>query len=197
MESTGDESLRGRFKMTSHILVSICVAATPARAFDVFTGEIGVWWQPNALFRFSRKSPGHLRFEPGPDGRLIEILPGGEIFEIGRITSWGRECGLPLRGPRRLSRQGSSPMWKCDSSRSAPRHGLKSSTPGGTRSRPIMSPAIIFQTRFFCVGKPNGGNYCCHCTIHDCRMRRLTVRRSRRESWSELDLVASQSTDSP
>jgi Activator of Hsp90 ATPase homolog 1-like protein len=80
--------------MTSHILVSIRVAATPACAFDVFTREIGVWWQPNGLFRFSRKSPGQLRFEPGPKGRLIEILPGGEIFEISRINSW--EPGVRL-----------------------------------------------------------------------------------------------------
>jgi hypothetical protein len=28
-----------------------------------------------------------LRFEPGPGGRLVEILPGGEILEIGRITA--------------------------------------------------------------------------------------------------------------
>ena len=74
--------------MTSHVLVSIRVAATPARAFEVFTREIGAWWQPNGLFRFTRKSPGELRFEPGPNGRLIEILADGEIFEIGRITKW-------------------------------------------------------------------------------------------------------------
>jgi uncharacterized protein YndB with AHSA1/START domain len=74
--------------MNSHITVSIRVAATPARAFDVFTREIGMWWQPNELFRFTRKSPGQLQFEPGLGGRLIEVLPDGEVFEIGRITSW-------------------------------------------------------------------------------------------------------------
>jgi uncharacterized protein YndB with AHSA1/START domain len=74
--------------MTSHILVSLRVAASPARAFEVFTREIDVWWQPNGLFRFTGKSPGKLKFEPGADGRLIEILPDGEIFEIGRIMAW-------------------------------------------------------------------------------------------------------------
>jgi uncharacterized protein YndB with AHSA1/START domain len=74
--------------MTSHILVSLRVAATPARAFEVFTREIGAWWQPNGLFRFTRKSPGQLKFEPGLGGRLIEIWPDGEVFEIGRITQW-------------------------------------------------------------------------------------------------------------
>ena len=74
--------------MTSHILVSTRVRATPARAFDVFTREIGAWWQPNGLFRFTHKSPGQLKFEPGLGGRLIEILPDGDVFEIGRITAW-------------------------------------------------------------------------------------------------------------
>jgi hypothetical protein len=76
-----------RIKTTSHILVSIRVAATPTRAFDVFTREIGAWWQSSGLFRFTRTSPGLLEFEPGPDGRLIEILPDGKIFEVGCITA--------------------------------------------------------------------------------------------------------------
>ena len=80
--------------MTSHILVSIRVAATPEHAFEVFTREIGSWWRPNGLFRFTRRSPVQLRFEPGLNGRLIEILPGGEFFEIGRITAW--EPGVRL-----------------------------------------------------------------------------------------------------
>jgi uncharacterized protein YndB with AHSA1/START domain len=74
--------------MTSHIQVSLRVAATPARAFEVFTREIGTRWQPNGLFSFTRKSPGRLAYEPGPAGRLIETLPNGEIFEIGQITVW-------------------------------------------------------------------------------------------------------------
>jgi Activator of Hsp90 ATPase homolog 1-like protein len=80
--------------MTSHILVSIRVPATPARAFEVFTREIGVWWQPNGLFRFTHRSPGRLKFEPGSDGRLVEILPNGELFEVGNVTSW--EPGVRL-----------------------------------------------------------------------------------------------------
>jgi len=69
-------------------MVALRVAATPARAFEIFTREIGAWWQPNGLFRFTGKSPGRLKFEPGLDGRFIEVLPDGEIFEIGRITAW-------------------------------------------------------------------------------------------------------------
>jgi uncharacterized protein YndB with AHSA1/START domain len=74
--------------VSSSILVSLRVSVSPKRAFEVFTGEIGRWWRPNALFRFARNSPGVLAFEPGPNGRLIETSPAGEVFEIGRITVW-------------------------------------------------------------------------------------------------------------
>ena len=85
--------------MPSQILVSIRVAATPDRAFDVFAREIGAWWRPNGLFRFTTKSPGRLEFEPGQAGRLLEILPDGEVFEIGRITVWepGTKLGFTWR----------------------------------------------------------------------------------------------------
>lgn len=74
--------------MTSRVIVSLRVKASPTRAFDVFTREIGLWWKPNDLFRFTPRSPGTLSFEPGPEGRLIETLPNGKIFEIGRILAW-------------------------------------------------------------------------------------------------------------
>ena len=80
--------------MTSRILVALRVRATPQRAFEVFTREIGGWWRPNTLFRFSRHSPGRLAFEPGVDGRFTETGPEGEVFEIGRITAW--EPGVRL-----------------------------------------------------------------------------------------------------
>jgi hypothetical protein len=74
--------------VTSRILVSLRVAATPARAFDVFVREIGAWWRANALFHFAPRSPGVLAFEPKPDGRFTETFADGEVFEIGRITIW-------------------------------------------------------------------------------------------------------------
>ena len=72
----------------SHVLVSLRVRSTPARAFEVFTNEIGRWWQPNNLFRFTAGPPGVLSFEPGAGGRLVETWPDGEVFEIGRVTAW-------------------------------------------------------------------------------------------------------------
>ncbi|HUN25040.1 MAG TPA: SRPBCC domain-containing protein [Steroidobacteraceae bacterium] len=74
--------------MSSTVLVSLRVAATPERAFEAFTREIGTWWRPNALFGFTSGTPGRLAFESGLDGRFIETTPDGRIFEIGRITAW-------------------------------------------------------------------------------------------------------------
>src|SRR5579872_5819272 len=74
--------------MASKILVALRVNATPARAFDVFTSEVGLWWRPNLLFQFTPRSPGVLAFEPGEGGRFTETLPNGKVFEIGRIKVW-------------------------------------------------------------------------------------------------------------
>jgi len=72
----------------SKVLVALRVRASPERAFEAFTREIGAWWRPNGLFAFTPRDPGRLAFEPGADGRLIETLPGGKVFEIGRVRAW-------------------------------------------------------------------------------------------------------------
>lgn len=79
--------------MSSRILVALRVPASPERAFEAFTAEIGAWWKASPLFAFTPRSPGILSFEPGPDGsweegRLIETLPGGKVFEIGKVRAW-------------------------------------------------------------------------------------------------------------
>jgi uncharacterized protein YndB with AHSA1/START domain len=74
--------------MTSAVLVSLRVAASPERAFDVFTQEIGQWWRPNGLFQITPRGDGVLSFEGGAGGRLIATLPNGVVYEIGRITTW-------------------------------------------------------------------------------------------------------------
>jgi len=81
--------------VTSRILVSLRVKASAERAFEVFTREIGLWWQPNDLFRFTNGPPGRLALEAGEGGRLIETSASGEVFEIGRVTAW--EPGACLR----------------------------------------------------------------------------------------------------
>jgi uncharacterized protein YndB with AHSA1/START domain len=74
--------------MTSKVYVALRVKATPERAFEVFTGEIGDWWRPNGLFQTTPRPPGRLAFEPGEGGRLTETLANGKVFEIGRILVW-------------------------------------------------------------------------------------------------------------
>jgi uncharacterized protein YndB with AHSA1/START domain len=74
--------------MTSKVYLSIRVPADPARAFEAFTQEIALWWQPSGLFAITSKGDGRLAFEPGLGGRLFTTLDDGEEFEIGRISAW-------------------------------------------------------------------------------------------------------------
>ena len=78
--------------MASRVVVSLRVRATPLRAFEVFTREIGLWWKPNSLFAFTPRAPGVLSFEG--NGRLIETRDGGKVFEVGRVRAW--ESGARL-----------------------------------------------------------------------------------------------------
>ena len=89
----------------SRVLVAMRVAAPPARTFAAFTGEIGEWWQPNGLFRFTDRDGGRLAFEPEPPERLVEIGADGERFEIGRGTGVGPTAPPGLRvAPGRVRR---------------------------------------------------------------------------------------------
>lgn len=72
----------------SAVVVALRVKATPAEAFVAFTDDIALWWRPNGLFQITPRGDGALRFEPGPEGRLVTELPNGKVFEIGRITVW-------------------------------------------------------------------------------------------------------------
>lgn len=74
--------------MTSRVVVSLRIAASPERTFDAFTREVGLWWQPNRLFQFTPRAAGVPSFEPGVGGRFIETGADGQVFEIGRITAW-------------------------------------------------------------------------------------------------------------
>lgn len=72
----------------SSVIVALRVPASPARAFEAFTRDIGLWWRPNGLFRFTPRSPGVVTFEGGPGGRFIETLPDGKVFPIGDVRVW-------------------------------------------------------------------------------------------------------------
>ena len=83
--------------MHDAVSVSLRVQASPARAFQAFTEEVGQWWRHNPLFAATPRSPGRMAFEPGPDGRFVEILADGKVFEIGRIHIWEPPRRLALR----------------------------------------------------------------------------------------------------
>jgi hypothetical protein len=70
------------------VLVALRVRASPARAFDVFTQEIGVWWRPDPLFEITPRGEGVLAFEGGENGRLVTRLKTGKTYEIGKVTAW-------------------------------------------------------------------------------------------------------------
>ena len=74
--------------MTSSVYVSIRVPADPVSAFEVFTQDIALWWQPSGLFQITPAGDGQLSFEPGAGGRLKTTLSNDREFEIGRISVW-------------------------------------------------------------------------------------------------------------
>ena len=78
--------------MASRVLISVRVKSTPERAFEVFTRDIALWWKPNPEFAFTPRSPGVMAFED--EQRLVERLPSGKVFEVGRVTAW--EPGVRL-----------------------------------------------------------------------------------------------------
>jgi uncharacterized protein YndB with AHSA1/START domain len=73
--------------MSSRILVALRIAASPETVFDAFTGDIALWWRPSPLFAFTPRSPGVMAFE---DGRLVERLASGKVFEVGKVRVWAR-----------------------------------------------------------------------------------------------------------
>ncbi len=73
--------------MSSRIFVALRIAAPPETVFDAFVEDISLWWRPNTLFSFTPRSPGVLAFE---DGRLVEKLASGKVFEIGQVRVWDR-----------------------------------------------------------------------------------------------------------
>ena len=74
--------------MRSSVMVAVRVSATPLRTFNVFTRDIGVWWQPAGLFALTNQGDGTLSFQGTQNGRLISESKDGRVVEIGRITAW-------------------------------------------------------------------------------------------------------------
>ena len=74
--------------MTSTVYLALRVPADPMRAFEAFTQEIALWWQPSGLFQVTSHGDGKLAFDGGVGGRLFTTVGDGHEFEIGRILIW-------------------------------------------------------------------------------------------------------------
>ena len=83
------------------VLVAVTVAADPDAAFAIFTREVDSWWRRGPVYRFRPDLDGTMRFDPGPDGRLVEVYPDGTEFEVGRVHAWepGRRLAFSWRNP--------------------------------------------------------------------------------------------------
>lgn len=80
----------------SAVIVSLRVRASPQRAFEGFTQQIGEWWQTNTLFRITMSGSERLEFEPGPGGRLVAHGDDGHSFTVGLISVWDPGVRLVL-----------------------------------------------------------------------------------------------------
>ncbi len=77
-------------KRNEIVRVTTVVSVDPITAFSVFTEEIGSWWKPKVRHLFREGQPGVLKFEPGPNGRLLEVCVNApnDPFEVGRVLTW-------------------------------------------------------------------------------------------------------------
>jgi len=170
----------------SRILVAVRVAASPAHAFDVFTQEIDHWWQPNGLFNFTPRSPGTVRFEGEADGRFVEELPNGKVFEIGRVRAWerGRRLVFGWRQAAFTKEMDTEVEVRFEAVGEETR--VTSNTADGTASPPPTSPATALQTRCSSKDTANGGR----CCWGDLKQRPLTPKiRHGRSARSEAEGV--------
>ena len=66
------------------------VAADPMTAFDVFTGELDLWWVRGPINAYDSGRLVEKRCEPGVGGRILEVYDpeSGDALELARITAW-------------------------------------------------------------------------------------------------------------
>jgi hypothetical protein len=71
---------------------SALVPTTPERAFEVFTDEIATWWplKTHSVERMGEGGSGlqTVVFEPGPGGRVYEVMSTGKEAHWANVTAW-------------------------------------------------------------------------------------------------------------
>jgi uncharacterized protein YndB with AHSA1/START domain len=80
------------------VSVSVFVDAPPAIAFEVFTGEIDLWWRHGMKFRVGGRSPSVLHLEPRLGGRMFEAIASAppQVIQTGTVTAWDPPHGLEI-----------------------------------------------------------------------------------------------------
>ncbi|MBL8955443.1 MAG: SRPBCC domain-containing protein [Myxococcaceae bacterium] len=81
------------------VVVTTVVEVPPARAFELFTKDIDVWWKRSPRFRRWPGQQGRLAFEGTPPERLVE-RDGTETAVVGRVLAWapGERLALAWAG---------------------------------------------------------------------------------------------------
>jgi uncharacterized protein YndB with AHSA1/START domain len=76
--------------IASSAAASVEVPCDPGTAFQIFTADIGTWWQRGTRYWNDAGRGQELRLEPGVGGRLVEVYDPrtGAGFEIGRVLVW-------------------------------------------------------------------------------------------------------------
>ena len=72
---------------TAPVKKEVTVAASMARAFEVFTAGIGSWW-PLVGHSVGDDRSESIEMECHVEGRLVERIQGGEEAEWGRVLTW-------------------------------------------------------------------------------------------------------------
>jgi uncharacterized protein YndB with AHSA1/START domain len=71
---------------------SAVVPTTPERAFQVFTDELATWWplKTHSIEGMGEDSTGPqtVVFEPGPNGRVYEVMSTGKEAHWANVISW-------------------------------------------------------------------------------------------------------------
>ena len=66
---------------------TVIVPCPVERAFEIFTDEIAGWWPLDSHAVDGERSRG-VRFEPGPQGRIVEQLADGTDTVWGHVLTW-------------------------------------------------------------------------------------------------------------
>jgi uncharacterized protein YndB with AHSA1/START domain len=91
-------SSQGIPRQGDRVSVSVFVDAPPAIAFEVFTGEIDLWWRHGMKFRIGGAGRSVLHLEPRLGGRMFEAIEAAtpQVVQTGTVTAWDPPHALEI-----------------------------------------------------------------------------------------------------